>query len=49
MKRGEVMTVVEFLVRRIIAGALQFKNVPKPLKAEVKAMLEDMGLGFMVE
>lgn len=43
------MTVVEFLVRRIIAEALEFKNVPQLLKAEVKEMLEEMGLGFLVE
>lgn len=43
------MNVIEFLVYRILSGNLQFKNVPRPLKAEVKAMLEDMGLGFMVE
>ena len=43
------MTVVEFLVYRITIGSLVFKNVPKPLKAEVKAMLEEMGLGFMAE
>lgn len=49
MRGGEMMTVIEFLVYRIIGGSLVFKNVPKPLKAEVKAMLEEMGLGFMVE
>lgn len=49
MRGGEMMTVIEFLVYRIIGGALEFKNVPKPLKSEVKTMLEDMGLGFMAE
>ena len=43
------MNVIEFLVYRILSGNLQFKNVPKPLKVKVKAMLEEMGLGFMVE
>ena len=43
------MTVIEFLAYRIISGNLQFKNLPKELKAEVKAMFEEMGLGFMVE
>lgn len=49
MRGGEMMTVIEFLAYRIISGSLEFKNVPKPLKAQVKAMLEDMGLGFMAE
>ncbi len=49
MRGGGMMTVIEFLVYRIIGGSLVFKNVPKPLKEEVKAMLEEMGLGFMVE
>lgn len=44
-----MMTVIEFLSYRIIGGNLEFKNVPKPLKAEVKTMLEEMGLGFLAE
>lgn len=46
---GEMMTVIEFLSYRIIGGNLEFKNVPKPLKTEVKTMLEEMGLGFLAE
>lgn len=43
------MTVIEFLSYRIIGGALTFKNVPDPLKAEVKADLIRMGLEFLAE
>lgn len=49
MRGGEMMTVIEFLSYRITCGALTFKNVPRPLKAEVKANLEGMGLGFLAE
>ena len=44
-----MMTVIEFLAYRIVSGNLEFKNVPKPLKTEVKTMLEEMGLGFLAE
>lgn len=49
MRGGEMMNVIEFLAYRILSGNLQFKNVPRPLKEQVKTMLEEMGLGFMVE
>lgn len=49
MRGGEMMTVIEFLVYRIISGVLEFKNIPKPLKADVETTLEEMGLGFLAE
>ena len=49
MKGGEMMTVIEFLCYRITCGALTFKKVPISLKAEVKTMLEEMGVGYLAE
>ena len=44
-----MMTVIEFLCYRITCGALTFKKVPTPLKAKVKANLEEMGIGYLAE
>ena len=49
MTGGEMMRIVEFLAYRITVGLLEFKNVPKPLKAKVREELEKIGLGFLAE
>ena len=41
--------IVMFLAQRVILGKLAFSEVPESLKPQVKAILVDSGLGFLVE
>lgn len=41
--------IAMFLAQRIILGKLTFAEVPDVLKADVKAILEESGLGFLAE
>lgn len=38
-----------FFAQRVILGKTEYKDVPATLKPGVKEILEDSGLGFLVE
>lgn len=40
--------IAMFLAQRIILDKLTFKEVPEVLKPEVKQILEESGMGFLV-
>lgn len=41
--------MAEFYAYRIICGKITFAKVPKALKTDVKAILDDMGLSELAE
>lgn len=43
------MIMTEFLTYRILQGKLEFADVPKVLKEDVKAILVDLGHGDLAE
>lgn len=45
---GETMMAM-FFAQRVILEKTAFKDVPSTLKAQVKEILEDSGLGFLAE
>ena len=44
LKGGDKMLAM-FFAQRVILGKTAFKDVPKPLKAKVREILEESGLG----
>ena len=43
--KGGDYVIAMFLAQRIVIGKLEFKKVPQVLKAKVKEILEESGLG----
>lgn len=47
LKGGETM-VINIIVARIVNGFMEYRNVPAPIKPQVKQGLIDLGLEFLV-
>lgn len=47
-KEGKLMMAM-FFAQRVILGKTKFVDVPAPLKAKVKEILVESGLGFLAD
>ncbi len=45
--KEEKIMMAMFFAQRVILGKTAYKDVPTPLKAAVKEILEESGLGFL--